>query len=403
MNKARIRRLIRLLLASPVALLVVLIARLVRPIVTVRFGALKSDRVGHFVLETELMLHEQILGIKPRPKRSIDLYYAPQPVSNSQVETMWGRVIVMLPRWLMVPVFRLNSLLPLAERHRIPTATSTCLDVLNLLDRTDPLLQFTTEEEARGRQLLDALGVGNQPYVCVIVRDETYYKEALPNQDLSYHSFRNCDVDTYVEGLEALAEQGLYVLRMGAVVGKPLRSSHPRLIDYANSPLRSAFGDVFLGANCKFCISDGLGFYAIPAAFRRPNAYVNYSPFHMFYSSRASDLGIAKIFAEVGSGRVVPIRELAKYDISNLTRTERIAAAGLQVIDNSPQEIKQLLLEMNARLDGTWVANPLDDELQQQYWSRFLEAIGPDGRAIHGEIRARFGAEYLRSHREWIA
>jgi putative glycosyltransferase (TIGR04372 family) len=123
----------------------------------------------------------------------------------------------------------------------------------------------------------------------------------------------------------------------------------------------------------------------------------------MFYSSRASDLGIAKIFAEVGSGRVVPIRELAKYDISNLTRTERIAAAGLQVIDNSPQEIKQLLLEMNARLDGTWVANPLDDELQQQYWSRFLEAIGPDGRAIHGEIRARFGAEYLRSHREWIA
>jgi len=403
MRRSNARRLVRLILASPIASIIVVFVRVIRPLVTVRFGALKSDRVGHFVLETELMLLEQTLGIKPRPKRSIDLYYAPQPVSNSQVEKMWGRVITMLPRWLMVPVFRLNAILPGAERHRIPTATSTCLDVLNLLDRTEPLLRFTPEEDARGRQLLDTLGVGSHPFVCVIVRDETYYKEALPNQDLSYHSFRNCDIDTYVEGLEALAEQGLFVLRMGAVVGKPLRSSHPRLIDYANSPLRSAFGDVYLGAHCKFCISDGLGFYAIPAAFRRPNAYVNYSPFHMFYSSRASDLGIAKTFAEAGSGRVVPMRELAKYDISNLTRTERIAAAGLRVVDNSPQEIKDLLLEMNARLDGRWEANPVDDELQRQFWSRFLEAIGPDGRAIHGEIRARFGAEYLRSHREWIA
>ena len=403
MTVARLRRLLRLILASPIALFIVAVTRLVAPLVTVRFGALKSDRIGHFVLETELMLHEQRLGIKPRPKRSIDLYYAPQPVSNVQVERMWGRVITLLPRWWMVPVFKINTMFPGAERHRIPTATSTCLDVLNLLDRTEPLLQFTAEEDDRGSQLLEALGVGNQPYVCVIVRDETYYKKALPNQDLSYHSFRNCDIDTYIEGLEALADQGLFILRMGAVVGKPLRSSHPRLIDYANSPLRSAFGDIYLGAHCKFCVSDGLGFYAIPAAFRRPNAYVNYSPFHMFYSSRASDLGIAKTFAEAGSGRVIPMRELAKYDISNLTRTERIAGAGLQVMDNSPQEIKQLLLEMNSRLDGTWVANSDDDELQRRFWSLFREAIGPDGRAIHGEFRARFGAEYLRAHREWIA
>ena len=403
MNWATSRRLIRLMLTSPVALIFVLLTRVMRPLVTVRFGALKSDRIGHFVLETELMLQEQLAGIKPRPSRSVDIYYAPQPVSNAQVEKMWGRVVRMWPRWLMVPTFKISSLLPGADRHRVPTATSTCLDVLNLLDRTKALLSFTPDEEKRGKALLESLGVGSSPFVCVIVRDETYYKKALPNQDLSYHSFRNCDIDTYVDGLEALADQGVFVLRMGAVVGKPLRSSHPRVIDYANSSLRSAFGDVYLGANCKFCVSDGLGFYAIPAAFRRPNAYVNYSPFHMFYSSRSSDLGIAKVFAEAGTGNVVPLRELAGYDISNLTRTERLAAAGLRVVDNTSQEIRQLLLEMNARIDGMWVSDPVDEELQRTFWSRFVEAIGPEGRAIHGEIRARFGADYLRAHREWIA
>jgi len=403
MKWTTVARLVRLVLTSPLALGFVLISRLVRPFVTIRFGALKSDRIGHFVLETELMLQEQLAGITPRPSRSIDLYYAPQPISNTQVERMWARVIRLLPRWLMVPTFKINSLFPDADRHRIKTATSTCLDVLNLLDRTKSILSFTPEEEKEGRALLESLGVGSAPYVCVIVRDETYYQKALPNQDLSYHSFRNCDIDTYVDGLEALADQGLHVLRMGAIVGKPLRSSHPRLIDYANSNLRSAFGDVYLGANCKFCISDGLGFYAIPAAFRRPNAYVNYSPFHMFYSSRSSDLGVSKVFADVRTGRVLPMRELANYDISNLTRTERLESAGLCVVDNTSQEIKELLLEMNARLDGTWVSDPIDEELQRSFWSRFLEAIGPDGRALHGEIRARFGADYLRAHREWIA
>lgn len=403
MNWATSRRLVRLILTSPVALIFVLLTRVIRPLVTVRFGALKSDRIGHFVLETELMLQEQLAGIKPRPGRSVDIYYAPQPISNAQVEKMWGRVVRIWPRWLMVPTFKISSLLPGADRHRIPTATSTCLDVLNLLDRTKALLSFTPDEEKRGKALLESLGVGSAPFVCVIVRDETYYKKALPNQDLSYHSFRNCDIDTYVDGLEALADQGVFVLRMGAVVGKPLLSSHPRVIDYANSNLRSAFGDMYLGANCKFCISDGLGFYAIPAAFRRPNAYVNFSPFHMFYTSRSSDLGIAKVFAEAGTDRVLPLHELADYDISNLTRTDRLKASGLNVVDNTSQEIRQLLLEMNARLDGTWVSDPVDEELQRTFWSWFVEAIGPEGRAIHGEIRARFGADYLRAHREWIA
>jgi putative glycosyltransferase (TIGR04372 family) len=303
----------------------------------------------------------------------------------------------------MVATYKFNKAIPGGDRHVVPFATSTCLDVLNLLDQTSPLLSFTQEEHELGQQLLQSLGVGSDPFVCVIVRDEAYYKVALPDRDLSYHSFRNCDIDSYVEGLEALAEKGLFVLRMGAIVEKPLRSSHPKLIDYASSSFRSEFGDVYLGANCKFCISDGLGYYAIPAAFRRPNAYVNYSPFHIFYSSRSCDAGITKVFSDSKSGRVIPIRELHEFNVSELTRSERLAEVGLTLIDNSPSEIRDLILEVNSRLDGTWVANPEDEALQSVFWERYLEAIGPIGRTKHGYIRSRFGAQFLRSHREWIA
>lgn len=403
MNWRKLWNLFVLLVVSPIAFAFVVLVRLIRPLYVIRFGVLKSDRIGHFVLETELMLQEQRLGLQAVPKRGVDLYYSHGPIANLKVEEMWSRVVRMPPRRFMVATYKFNRAIPGGDRHVVPFATSTCLDVLNLLDQTSPLLSFTKEEHELGQQLLESLGVGSDPFVCVIVRDEAYYKVALPDRDLSYHSFRNCDIDSYVEGLEALAEKGLFVVRMGAVVEKPLRSSHPKLIDYASSSFRSEFGDVYLGANCKFCISDGLGYYAIPAAFRRPNAYVNYSPFHIFYSSRSCDVGITKVFSDSKSGRVIPVRELHEFNVSELTRSERLAEVGLHLIDNSPSEIRDLILEMNSRLDGTWLANPEDEALQSVFWERYLEAIGPIGRTKHGYIRSRFGAQFLREHREWIA
>ncbi len=405
MNVAsRVSRVVRIALAVAPATVIVLASRVLRPLVTVRFGSLKSDRIGHFVLETELMLHEQDTGIRPRPTRCFDVYYAPRPVSNTQIERMWSRVIRLWPRWLMVAVYQINRLIPGSERHVVPTASSSCLDVHNLLDRTQPKLFFTPEEIERGNRLLRDMGIGeSDEFVCVIVRDAAYYKQALPNQDLSYHDYRNCDIDTYVPGLEALAEHGLFVLRMGAIVEKPMRSKHPRLIDYASSSFRSEFADVFLASRCKFCVSDGLGFYALPAAFRRPNAYVNYSPFHMFYSSRQVDLGIAKVFADAQTRRLLTLRELEGKNVARLTRTELIASSGMAIVDNSADEIRDLLMEMQERLDGTWRGLADDEERQRLFWMRFTEAIGPEGRAIHGELRSRYGAAYLRQHPEWFA
>jgi putative glycosyltransferase (TIGR04372 family) len=203
--------------------------------------------------------------------------------------------------------------------------------------------------------------------------------------------------------MEALADQGLYVLRMGSIVEKPVNSAHPRVIDYANSEFRSEFGDIFLGANCKFCVSDGLGFFAVPAAFRRPNAYVNYAPFHMFYSSRKCDLGITKIFKDPVSGEVIPLRHLIGRDVARLTRSELIEEAGLKLAANSPEEITQLMTEMNDRIDGTWVSHQDSEKMQEDFWKMFARVIGFEGLRIHGEFRSRFGETFLLNHHDWFA
>ena len=400
---AQIKRLIRLFLSVPLAFVFVIFIRVIRPFLLIRVGAMRSDRIGHFALETDLMLLEQEFGVSLKPSRSFDLWYAPEPIANRVIYEMWKRVMRIWPNWFMVPVFRLNNLMPGSKAHQIPNTASTCLDVHNLIDGAPPHLSFTPREIELGNKTLREMGLSEgDRFVCFIVRDAAYTKMAFPEKDMSYHDYRNCDVDDYILAAETLADRGLFVLRMGSIVAKPLRSSHPRVIDYANSKFQSEFMDVFLGSRCEFCVSDGLGYYAIPAAFRRPNAYVNYSPFHMFYSSRVCDLGIAKTVSSLKTGKRLNLSQMGENGIAQFSHTSQYSDAGVSIDSNTPEEIRDLMLEMLDRIEGKWKPQSGDDELQTKFWRKYSEVIGEQRTICHGEIRAKYGAQFLRDNQDWI-
>jgi len=151
----RIRRLIRLILATPLAIAFVLIIRLIRPMVLVRVGVLQCDRIGHFMLDTELQLLEIENRIIKQPKRTLNIWYAPEPIANRVAYKMWKRVICVWPNWFMVSVFRVNNFLPGSVAHQIPNPTSTCLDVHNLLDESKPRLFLPNKRLLTENQLLE--------------------------------------------------------------------------------------------------------------------------------------------------------------------------------------------------------------------------------------------------------
>ena len=146
----RIIRLLRLISSTPIALIFVVFIRIIRPLLLIRIGVLRSDRIGHFALETELWILERVSGVATRPKRSIDLWYAPEPIANRVLYKMWKQVLTIWPNWLMVAVFRVNNLIPGATAHQIKNTTATCLDVHNLLDIYPPRLKFTATQIEQG-------------------------------------------------------------------------------------------------------------------------------------------------------------------------------------------------------------------------------------------------------------
>jgi len=49
-------------------------------------------------------------------------------------------------------------------------------------------------------------------------------------------------------------------------------------------------------------------------------------------------------------------------------------------------------IEMHERLNGTWEITEEDEVLQKRFWDMFPKS------ELHGEFRARIGAEFLRQN-----
>ena len=382
-------KLLRLLLV-PFALLVVAAARLGLPI---RFGQIWSERTGHMAGNLECYLCERAAGIS----RGWDFWYHRATPASAQLDRMLRRVM----RIDRTPFTRIcalvNKLFKGHQAHEIEPV-QVDRDIYNLFEKYPPHLSFTPEEHNRGAQGLRKLGIPlGAKWVYLIVRDSAKHPH------LPYHSFRNTDIATYEPAAIALAERGYYVVRVGAKVAKKMGVIHPRIIDFASIAPYDDFMAIYLGAHCAFCLSSGTGPDAIPVIFRRPVCYVNYVPIEYLQTYHRRSLAIWKHHEKDGK-RMTPAEIYASGAGHFLTANE-FADAGITLVDNTPEEITAVALEMADYLPSTYetffYGSEDNYESQSSFWDKFPRGVdAARNRPLHGKINMRIGAEFLRGYQE---
>jgi putative glycosyltransferase (TIGR04372 family) len=401
-------KVLRVLTRLPVYLLAVpavLAVRLLAPWYLVRFDVLVSHRLGHFAANTEIYLCERDAGVNVPPQRHVDLFCMYEPVSNQQLAAMWRRVLHVWPSWLLAPLIRLNKLLPGGAKHEIGRNTQNERDIFNLLDKFPPHLAFTAAESQRGEQVMRAMGIPPRArVVCLMVRDDAYLAGHI-RQNWDGHRFRNSDIQNYAQVAEELAARGYFVVRMGAQVSEAFAVSHPRVIDYATNGARSDFMDIYLAEQCELCISTGTGWDSVAAwVFRKPAVFVNYSVMGLISSYTERFIFLPKMYHDAQTGACLPLSEIFSRGAGFVTSASGLASLRVELVENTPEEIRDACIEMVDRLNGAWQRDAADAGLQR----RFLEIFPVDaldacqGRRLHGEFRALIGAAFLRKNRDWL-
>lgn len=324
---------------------------LVRPFKEVVLVVLLTQRIGHFSLNTELMLCAMEEDLQESNIKSPKyIFYPGQIISNRTLYKMWKRVIPIFPfatvgsqvdrilSYILGCSYKNNKYKKLFEWAKGDR------DHCGYLASKKPHLFFTESEKIKGEGLKKKLGIAeDSKYICLLVRDSSYLQSEFPEADWGYHNFRDCDINTYCLAAKFLAENGYYVLRMGKVVNKDFQVHHPNVIDYANSPLRSDFLDIYLAANCDCMITSSSGLDSVSLIFRRSIAYfnlVNYTCINrydkilvtLFKHVVYKDTGIA-----IDYDTVLPIFE--KAELEGLSVNDLLSEKGLVFVDNSPEEI----------------------------------------------------------------
>ena len=349
--------------------------------------------IGHLALNIDIYIKMGILGWRPQYHT---ILLAPlEQVINPCLLNYWRRYLHIITDPSVI-----DRLLPLAKTMRcleytlyhIKLASRQMVDIGYAFSTVQkqwqtqskpPLLVRSPSDCERGWNCLQDLGVPkNAWFVCLHVREDGFRREGMTTH-------RSADINTYSAAIESIVARGGWVIRMGDPTMKPLLPMK-QAIDYAHTDAKSDWMDVFLCTSCRFFLGSASGLACVPLVFGVPSAITNTWPISGRPQSN-QDVFIPKLAWSENENRYLTFEEaLAPRFFFNLN-SKLLYSWGIKVVDNTPEEINELVLEMLDRLEGRVQYTEKDEALQQQFNS-LPTPYGPY------PANSRIGRSFLQKH-----
>lgn len=226
-----------------------------------------------------------------------------------------------------------------------------------------PLFQLNSEDQEFGREQLIKAGIPRDAwFVSLHVRDAGYKTGSyLANEE--YDSYRNADIESYKLAVQEVIKRGGYVVRVGDPKMKP-SFVMDGYFDYALSDIRSNRMDVFLFSQCRCFVGVSSGPVLTPVLFGVPVVMTNFVP--MSGRPHAGNcIYIPKLLWLRNERRYAAFHEVLSSDLGRMFTSHGYEKKNIDIIDNSPEEIRDVVVEMLDRLDGSAVYSEEDEKYQR--------------------------------------
>ena len=395
-----------------VAIPTCLIIRLISPWIIIRTIRLPAGNFGDFIIFAGIYYCKKKLKINQPKKKHFDLMYIDQKDKfyNKQLLKMWKRKLNFFSGRMLGSINKVHKLMP-GWRTFIDLNERENRDINNLFEKIQPL-EFTKEEKAYGKEMLSKFGLKDKDkFVCLAVRDGSFQLKKFSTRfrNWDYHNFRHIDIDKFVLAAEELTKRGYYVFRMGVVVEKSMTTNNPMIIDYASSNMRSDFMDIYLGANCSFLLGTGFGFQDLPTIFKKPLALISV-PLGNLHSYSEKFLHLTKHHVLKKENRRLSLSEIFSHGVAYAYFSNRFEEKGIELVENTQEEIRDLAIEMVESLENNKKLNFEDEKLQETFRNLYTSNLrnSADEKMknyppiIHGQIRCRYGTQFLKENKNWL-
>ena len=391
---------IKFLFFVPFYISIVLIV-LFKKIIHIRFGEIETRAVGHFSLPIEIYLSEKDLGINKTRHKTYDFFIQNKHVANKFLLKKWKSKITVLPYffisfWNFFRKHEFGKEFLIPYRHwsdyseKWPNVKHQLRDIHNVLPKTRNHITFNTAETKAGEKFFISNNI-TRKLVIFFARDSAYYQSKRNNED---SNFRNSPIEDQAKAIKSMTEK-YFCLRMGSKPHYELKINEKNFLDYSFSKYNNEFNDIYILSKAHFVVSTGSGFEDMAMMFRKPVVLVNATETE--YRNRPLFNNYIKLFIpkKIFSSqkkRFLTFSEIFSIGAENLQSINDYKERNLSLINNTSNEINDVVIEMDQRLNGKWIETDESANLQKRYWE--INAF-PDMPKFECKIGSKFLKENI--------
>lgn len=222
--------------------------------------------------------------------------------------------------------------------------------------------------QGRRADLLAKYGIpADKPIVVVHAREAGWLNAA-------YHDFRNASISGYIEAIDFLTRQGFFVVRIGDASMAPVDYASPGFLDLACSGRLEDGEDACFIAYCSLYIGQTSGPYSLAAIMGKDMILTNEVNTLIGRWIHADEVDPLMLVLFKGNVSRADGRRFSLVDL--LFRQPRHTAEdyerdGIDLVENTPEEILLTVQEYLARRSGAWDVgpDPARDEVLNLAWS----------------------------------
>jgi putative glycosyltransferase (TIGR04372 family) len=149
--------------------------------------------------------------------------------------------------------------------------------------------------------------------------------------------------------------------------------------------------DIFLCNQARFFLGNTSGLKIVSTISGVPCAAANMTPHDCVYGFLPADISIPKLL-QIKDGTMPRFADVFASNLCGYHHAKPFEEAGITLIENTPQQIRDLATEMLDALDGT-VQRTSEDEARQEAFRRLLTP-----RHHTYGTRSRIGTAFLREY-----
>ena len=383
--------------AIPVLILCIIIS----PLILIRFGIIRSSRVGHFLANTELYLCRKKLKLDSQPCFDF-ISFDENVISNSFLKKNYERELTIFPNFIIKPFCTI--LLHLRNKNNyfnkfeinVLNNSGGDRDLDGLFYKIENSIKFDSEDIKKIEKELKNFGLDfSSKFICLDVRDDAYLKFTFPKNKWDYHNYRDWDINNFVKASENLTKRGYKVLRMGKIVNEKMVTKNPMIIDYATSEFKSDILDIYLHAKCYFTATTGSGIDVASYATRRPMAMM-VVPAANFYTFK-NTFHVTKHHKFTNSGIKLSLTEM--FESGYAYDTNQINYKKITLEELTANEISDYLIEVLDILEGKFLWNEENKYIQSQFWNNYKNLIQKNNLGyLHKNYEAIFSPVHLKNN-----